>query len=150
MKRFGLLYRICKMMFVSYKDYLEKMKVYQKVRLVQVESWCVEILALENYSKLNHQNLLVGMFEAGVVDVNKIVKFMRDEGRARLFMSDNPVVTGSYISLFLKANGCLKTIAGGGGWKGERHEEEDDIVISDDESEDEEIYVISDDDSDED
>ena len=59
-------------------------------------------------------------------------------------MSDNPVVMGSYISLFLKANDCLKTIAGGGGWKGECQEEDDDIVISDYESEDEEIYVISD------
>ena len=148
LKRLGLLYKICKMMFSSYSDYLNKMKVYQRVRLVQVQSWSVEILPIDSYSELDHKNLFVGIFEAGVVTVNKMVKFMSDEGKGRLFKSDNPVVMGSYISLFLKANNCLKVKDASGGWKGENVGDDGEIIIETDDSEDDELYTISDDDSD--
>eukprot|EP00092_Neocalanus_flemingeri_P087078 GFUD01109819.1.p1 GENE.GFUD01109819.1~~GFUD01109819.1.p1 ORF type:complete len:250 (+),score=62.81 GFUD01109819.1:49-798(+) len=102
LKRNGLLYKICQVMFENFEDYAEKMKIYQKLRLAQIEAWSAESWK----EKLDHEHLMIGVFEGGVVDVNKTIKFLKDEGKGRLFTSDNPVIMSAYISLFLKANDC--------------------------------------------
>eukprot|EP00092_Neocalanus_flemingeri_P040556 GFUD01044162.1.p1 GENE.GFUD01044162.1~~GFUD01044162.1.p1 ORF type:complete len:223 (+),score=62.58 GFUD01044162.1:35-670(+) len=102
LKRNGLLYHIFKLLFRNFEDYVEKMKIYQKLRLAQVEAWSVESWK----KKLDHKHLMMGVFQGGLVDVNKAVKILRDEAKARLFTSDSPVGMGAYISLFLKDNDC--------------------------------------------
>eukprot|EP00092_Neocalanus_flemingeri_P097927 GFUD01124858.1.p1 GENE.GFUD01124858.1~~GFUD01124858.1.p1 ORF type:complete len:200 (-),score=45.06 GFUD01124858.1:203-802(-) len=93
LKRNGLLYHIVKLLFRNFEDYVEKMKIYQIIRLAQVEAWSVD-----SWKKLDHEHLMIWVFEGGVVDVNKVVKILREEGKARLFTSDSPVVMGAYIS----------------------------------------------------
>eukprot|EP00092_Neocalanus_flemingeri_P030073 GFUD01032649.1.p1 GENE.GFUD01032649.1~~GFUD01032649.1.p1 ORF type:complete len:195 (-),score=39.23 GFUD01032649.1:229-813(-) len=93
LKRNGLLFHIFQLLFGNFEDYVEKMKIYQILRLAQVEAWSVE-----SWKKLDHEHLMIWVFEGGVVDVNKVVKILREEGKARLFTSDSPVVMGAYIS----------------------------------------------------
>eukprot|EP00092_Neocalanus_flemingeri_P106337 GFUD01136439.1.p1 GENE.GFUD01136439.1~~GFUD01136439.1.p1 ORF type:complete len:119 (+),score=42.97 GFUD01136439.1:58-414(+) len=83
------------------------MKIYKKLRL---EAWSVEILSFDCYKKVDHMLLMNDIFKGGMVDVNKTIKFLKDEGKGRLFTSDNPVIMNAYISLFLKANDCLKSV----------------------------------------
>eukprot|EP00092_Neocalanus_flemingeri_P048187 GFUD01054913.1.p1 GENE.GFUD01054913.1~~GFUD01054913.1.p1 ORF type:complete len:134 (+),score=46.37 GFUD01054913.1:1-402(+) len=108
-------------MFGNYEDYLEKMKIYKKLRLAQVEAWSVEILSFDCYKKVDHMLLMIDIFKGGVVDVNKTIKFLKDEGKGRLFTSDNPVIMSAYISLFLKANNCLTSSIKS--WVGENDDE---------------------------
>eukprot|EP00092_Neocalanus_flemingeri_P025071 GFUD01027187.1.p1 GENE.GFUD01027187.1~~GFUD01027187.1.p1 ORF type:complete len:249 (-),score=62.49 GFUD01027187.1:95-841(-) len=117
LKRNGLLFKSCQVMFENFEDYAEKMKIYQKLRLAQVEAWSVESWK----KKLDHKHLMIGVFEGGVVDVNKTVNFLKDEGKGRLFTSDNPVIMSAYISLFLKANNCLSSSIKS--WVGENDDE---------------------------
>eukprot|EP00092_Neocalanus_flemingeri_P017991 GFUD01019470.1.p1 GENE.GFUD01019470.1~~GFUD01019470.1.p1 ORF type:complete len:274 (+),score=73.50 GFUD01019470.1:61-882(+) len=119
LKRNGLFYKICQVMFENFEDYAEKMKIYQKLRLAQVEAWSVESWK----KKLDHELLMMWVFQGGLVDVNMAVTILRDEAKARLFTSDSPVGMGAYIGLFLKDNDCLKF--SNMPWVGEDNDEEE-------------------------
>jgi len=141
LRRTGLVYKLCKVMFGSFNDYLEKIKIYENVRLAQVEAWSVEILQIDCYKNLNHQELMVEIFGDGLVDVNKALKYLRDERQARLsekglLTSDNPVVMGAYISLALKVNGYLKSSNSGWLWESEVTYSDDGIITDEESDED--------------